>query len=662
MDAKARSLCFLGNEPKKLTVPFFQRHYVWSQANWSELLENLDSRDVQPFLGSIILKMVETPFNPSEANIIDGQQRLTTLTILVKAIYDSLPADSRKESGIRRGIESYLYFTINASDAFGISHLKIEHSRVDVDAYIQVIEAGIKNDTAISLDAIAEESSPILRCYKFFRDKLMRRSIKELMHLYDRMFNDDKPILVLILLGINDVNEQTIFDTINRAGVRLSTADIIKNNLFKKCLDKIGTTDTGKETVCSVYDDKWAELFYQTTEDLNIWDRKRVFGNAQRSNLEFLLYCVACIKWGKQKESFAGLEKVYDEETNDYEYPELLTLVEDINYYGRLYKTYILDFQDKLNDEAVSRPIKYKEHVYRLLLILEKFGVQMFYPYVLKSIAEANENLNDEKLLKNFKILESFIIRRRLSIKGVNDYADKCNMVLKEGIQQLIDNDLACMDSVLKDSDIRNYIDRIKGDTAKMLLFCIELYRRRDELYDVSSLEYCYTLEHVMPKSWQRYWGTLPVIDIDGSVYAADSEEGIICRNSHVQSLGNLTLLTTNLNSSIRNADFLTKVNGNGETRPGYKFYSSLSLTKEIVEQYDKDKTWNEKIIRERTDCLFAEIVNLWPSYKELVSEPIIEADSSAESVADTDPQIEQFDAATLADPIKVLKALGFNG
>lgn len=662
MDAKARSLCFLGNEPKKLTVPFFQRHYVWTQANWSELLESLDSSEVQPFFGSIILKMVETPFKPSEANIIDGQQRLTTLTILVKAIYDSLPADSRKESGIRRGVESYLYFTINASDSFGISRLKIEHSRVDIDAYIQVIEAGgIKNETAIDLDSIAEESSPILRCYKFFRNMLMGKTVEELMHLYDRMFNDDKPILVLVLLGVNDVNEQTIFDTINRAGIRLSTADIIKNSLFKKCLDKIGTT-TGKETVCSVYDDKWAALFYQTTEELNIWDRKRIFGNAQRSNLEFLLYCVACIKWGKQKESFAGLEKVYDEETKNYDYPELLALVEEINYYGRLYKTYILDFQDKLNDETLSRPIKYKEHVYRLLLILEKFGVQMFYPYVLKSLAKAKENLNDEELIKNFKILESFIIRRRLSPKGVNDYADKCNIVLKEGIQQLIDNDLACVDSVLKDTDVRTYIDKVKDDTAKMLLFCIELYRRKDDLHDISALEYCYTLEHVMPKSWSKYWGALSIIDMDGNVYAADSEEGVAYRNSHVQSLGNLTLLTTNLNSSIRNADFSTKVEGNGETRPGYRFYSSLGLTKEIVAQYDKDKTWNEKSIKERTDCLFTEIVNLWPSYKELASEPVIEADSSAESAVDADPQMEQFDAATLADPIKVLKALVPNG
>ena len=100
MDARAKSLKFLGDEPKRLTVPFFQRHYVWNQENWTELLESFDSNEAQPFLGSVILKKLETTFKPSEAYIIDGQQRLTTLTVLVKAVYDSLPSEGRKESGV----------------------------------------------------------------------------------------------------------------------------------------------------------------------------------------------------------------------------------------------------------------------------------------------------------------------------------------------------------------------------------------------------------------------------------------------------------------------------------------------------------------------------------------------------------------------------------
>ena len=99
MDARAKSLRFLG-DGKQLTIPFFQRSYVWKEENWRELLNSFENDDVVPFLGSIILKDVSDPFNPGERMVIDGQQRLTTITILVKAILDSLPIESRKESGI----------------------------------------------------------------------------------------------------------------------------------------------------------------------------------------------------------------------------------------------------------------------------------------------------------------------------------------------------------------------------------------------------------------------------------------------------------------------------------------------------------------------------------------------------------------------------------
>ena len=87
MKAEAKSLRWLG-EGKKLTIPFFQRNYVWKKENWEELLYNFDNVDsVMPFIGSIIIKNVTKALGVEEKMIIDGQQRLTTLTILAKAIY-----------------------------------------------------------------------------------------------------------------------------------------------------------------------------------------------------------------------------------------------------------------------------------------------------------------------------------------------------------------------------------------------------------------------------------------------------------------------------------------------------------------------------------------------------------------------------------------------
>ena len=117
MKAEAKSLRFLGESPQKLSIPFFQRGYVWGESNWEELLKSLEDEDSKPFLGSIIIKNVYRE-NPSEAQVIDGQQRLTTLTLLSKAIFDTLTLDRDKLSGIDP------YSDDEDEDKYGKSELK----------------------------------------------------------------------------------------------------------------------------------------------------------------------------------------------------------------------------------------------------------------------------------------------------------------------------------------------------------------------------------------------------------------------------------------------------------------------------------------------------------------------------------------------------------
>ena len=81
MKAEAKSLRFLG-ESNKLSVPFFQRRYVWDEENWGELVENLENSEVTPFLGSLILKEQ----SGNEFSVIDGQQRLTALLAAIHGI------------------------------------------------------------------------------------------------------------------------------------------------------------------------------------------------------------------------------------------------------------------------------------------------------------------------------------------------------------------------------------------------------------------------------------------------------------------------------------------------------------------------------------------------------------------------------------------------
>lgn len=649
MEAEAKSLHFFG-EYKELVVPFFQRRYVWEKENWKELLQNFEQSITPPFLGSVILKEE----SGSQSTIIDGQQRLTTITILAKALYDSLSAECKKpNSGIRNSIENYLFYRDNAADNFEDSQIRICHSQIDKQKYDQIISAEMLPQCGeIDLDTINKGSSRIEQCYQFYREELRDWGDDALKKLFNSMFNKNKKVLVLIELKQGDVNEQVIFDTINRAGVHLSTADIIKNNLYKHFLNMAGTDSDRRKKVTDVYEECWDKIFYDEQKTARIWEVERIFGNVKHTNLEFLLYCVACIKWGEEGDMFSKLEDVYERNTRGMGYHEFLELATEIKEYALIFKKYILDFKISLESEDSTEYFKYKENVRRLLLILQKFGVQMFYPYVIMRLKEVNQDELDKQLAKDFLILESFVIRRKVSTKGTNDYTKKCYEITKNGIQCLISSDLANPDSSISDQDMERRLADVSGETSKMILFWIELHRRDCKNIDVDALEYKFTLEHIMPIKWSKYWSDVPIIDRD-VILQKDSKEGIQLRDSAIHSIGNQTLLINSLNGSLKNAAFSRKLEGDGASRPGYQQNTLLLLTREIVDGAKNDPIWDEAHIKQRQTELYKEFVALWPSFSE---EHSAQRDFSVEE--NEDPLLDNFTEEQLADATVLLDAV----
>ena len=215
MKAEAKSVKeIFGGGPQKLVVPFFQRRYVWKKENWKELLDAIEgNREVQVFLGSIIIKWGESR-EPSEAAIVDGQQRLTTISLLTKAIYDEF--DDEMRQNVRDTIQNVLFYKRNTTDSLKNSEIKISHSRVDRDSYEAIIRQGVFEGSRPRTEAEKEGSPRIRQCYHYYRRVLHEKDQQELKDIFDIMYNDNNKMLVRIELTEHDVNEQSIFDTINR--------------------------------------------------------------------------------------------------------------------------------------------------------------------------------------------------------------------------------------------------------------------------------------------------------------------------------------------------------------------------------------------------------------------------------------------------------------
>lgn len=606
----------LEGEPHKLEVPFFQRKYVWKEENWKELLESIENfGNDKAFWGSIIIKkssVMDVGKKYSKGYIIDGQQRLTTIALLTKAIYDSLSPEDKERA--RDIIKNYVFFSPRASASFEKQEYEIiiKHSRVDNQDFETIIKTGVYDENEIDVEADDyDKKGHIKRCYAYYRKVLKEKTNREILDIMDTLYGDDK-VFVYITLEENDINEQKIFDAINRAGQKLFTSDIIKNNLFKRLIDK-GVKSEEAGAICDKY---WDKIFAPGDDD-NFWDKKRQFGNVGKSHLDFLLYCVACIEWSNVdvKRVNEKLESVYEQETAEYSAQEIKELIKKIADIALIYKKYIIDFGENIENICFSK----KDDVQRLLLIMDKFKIQMFYPYVLKRLKDnvikkdyekgiIECNLDDEKLKMDFFILESYLIRRRICGESTSAYSKICNEIIKTGISDLINN-MSDNDIEREDKEIMLRIrESKKQDTAKMVLFCIEL-TKWDEKDDVGQLQYNYQLEHIMPQKWQKYWS----LETEKNV-----QENIDKRDSAIYEIGNMLLLSQKLNKHIQNREYAKKMEGEEATgkcskKEGYMDKTQLKMTKKLVDSYNEgDRSWDEEHIYKRTREIGEDILEHW--------------------------------------------------
>lgn len=155
MNAEAKSLRFLINETK-LEILFFQRPYVWKYENARNLLENLLRCDGKHFIGSILIKRTQNKVEgetPYKGVIVDGQQRLTTLSILIKVMLDILSKNGIDAQRKTEGISALFHRENN------VYKIHLQNSFLDRANYCEII--GNIEEKQIEGEPVLKITSPL---------------------------------------------------------------------------------------------------------------------------------------------------------------------------------------------------------------------------------------------------------------------------------------------------------------------------------------------------------------------------------------------------------------------------------------------------------------------------------------------------------------------
>lgn len=386
MEAGKKTINDIFNGNRILEIPFFQRAYVWGAEQWERLLEDMEhiSRTNKPyFLGSIILKQKLTNTESSIGDIrtiIDGQQRMTTLNIFFKVL--CLKTD--KNATFER-----IFRLINNND------IALFHNHNDIDAFNTII-----NLTELK-DIDSEDN--ITLAYKYFKENLNA----EKLNLNNIL---SKVMFVAIDLDVNE-DEQQIFDTINSLGVKLTTAELLKNYFFNR--DEI-----------DIYNTYWKDIFEKDEETKNYWDREITAGRLKRDFIDLFFFSYLQIKIqdkrlnikAEDKIEFSKVDKLfesYKKFIKDYLDNNKKTILEEI-------KDYAFIFKENFNNDIVENELSKNAGIERINAIIFGLDTSTLIPYVLYVLKNVK---NEDDRNELFDFIETYVMRRmvvRASTKNYN--------------------------------------------------------------------------------------------------------------------------------------------------------------------------------------------------------------------------------------------------
>lgn len=563
LQAGETTLNKLLNTSRQFIVPIFQRNYSWQKSQyeqlWFDILRASKFKEKQNhFIGSIVYIDMGTPAGrPQQLLLIDGQQRLTTISILLCAIKDYVQKFNleTKLINLAKIKNQFLY----NSDEIDEDRYKLLLNVQDKETYIKLIDN--------TIFTVNKPATNIIKCYEFFYERIedFIKQYGQIDEIYAGIF---KLSLVSISLDKDSDNPQMIFESMNSTGKDLSQTDLLRNYLLM---------DLTPEKQTRLYKTYWKSMEELFGEDIYKNDVNK-FDYFIRDFLTLKSDTGYICKINNVYENF----KRYYLDNNC----EKFVVLKDLFTYAKYYAC--IDLLQEKDDELKLYWQEFK-----------KLDSHVVYPFLLKLYDDySRQILIKEDFKKILQVVISYLWRRAICEIPTNSLSKTFAT-----LYQAVDKD-DYVNSVIKAFVFKSSYKRFPSDyevreklqtkdiyhfrLRKYLLEALENYYHKEPI-DLNTANY--TIEHIMPQniehnlSWQQMLG----------------EDWQEVHSLYLHSLGNLTI--TGYNAEMSNKSFVEKVNGES----GFK-HSHLKLSESIA-QCD---VWNKKAIQRRTNILTDIILKIW--------------------------------------------------
>ncbi len=596
MDARTLSIKTIFGQDRWHIVPLFQRPYVWKQdEQWEPLWDDIrkvadrvvSGQDVRAhFLGAIVLEHLYRPMGHIDTRqIIDGQQRLTTIQIILEAFCDccrTLKAD--------RHYKSLLKLTRNEDPMSEDvdEQYKVWPTNVDREHFKRVMDCESPDELRAYYNVKADAQvigRPIADGYLYFH-KAILEWLKPDQPDYDTRLDAllftirDHLRMVVIDLDKED-DPQLIFETLNARGTPLLPSDLVKNYLFHKAIQE-------HQDIGSLYEVTWKPFDANSV----YWRALVGRGYFQRARLDVFLqhYLTA---------------QLLDEVALPHLYTEFCGYAEGVGSAKETLKS-VRRHADIYQGFDSAVPGSRAQQFFQRLALLD---IGTAYPFMLALYGRYASDMKQIEAVMND--LESFLVRRmvcQLTARGYNTLFLSLMKTLNEGNgtpYQRIHDLLRSGDAESTrwpDNDefgqawlkVPAYRLFTRG-RVRMLLEALERQYRTD-LSENIEIKETLTIEHIMPQSWEAYWP----LSVSGD---EDRAAAKLRRNEILHTMGNLTLLTKGLNPTVSNSAWATKLDA-------LKKHSALALNRNLSQSMAQ---WDESTIEQRGKELFAFACKIWP-------------------------------------------------